>query len=135
MKITFNIDHRIKKQEVFEKLSEVLFRSMIKMEELAVNNAPVDTGLLKSRINVMPRALGYSFYNLVAGVNYAMAVEFGTSPHVIIPITKKALAFEMEGKKVIVFEQRSRPGGYCSSFVRKGISRKAVNLVINLMIK
>jgi len=122
MKITFNVSSKIEKKEVFEKLQKVLFLSMIKMEEIAVTNVPVDTGRLKGSINLMPRALGFSFYNLVAGVDYAMAVEFGTGPRIIVPVSKKALAFEMEGKKVIV-KKVMHPGSEAQPFMRPAMDQ------------
>jgi len=122
MKITFNIDSEIKKQEVFDKLKLVLFKSMIKMHELAVNNCPVDKGGLVNSINVFPFAPGYSLYNLIAGIEYAEAVEFGTSPRVIIPVHKKALAFKMDGKKVVV-KKVMHPGSEAQPFMRPALDQ------------
>ena len=122
MKIEFNIKRKIKKQEVFDKLKKVLFLSMLKMEELAIINVPVDTGRLKVSINVNPRVLGYSSYILGTGVIYAAAVEFGTGPRVIVPVSKKALAFKMDGKKVIV-KKVMHPGSEARPFMRPSLDQ------------
>ena len=122
MKIQFNIDHKIKKQETFEKLKEVLFLSMIKMEQLAVTNVPVDTGRLKVSINLIPRIPGYTKYILSTGVTYAEAVEYGTSPHVIIPTNRQALKFKAEGKTIIV-KKVMHPGTAASPYMRPSMDQ------------
>ncbi len=122
MKITFNVSSKIEKQEIFDKLQKVLFLSMIKMEELAVINCPVDTGRLRGSINMLPRSPGYSLYNLVAGVMYAAAIEFGTSPHVIMPVSKKALAFKMDGKNIVV-KKVMHPGSEAQPFMRPALDQ------------
>jgi len=83
MKITFSIDGKLLKERVLDGMKKVLFLSMLKMNELAVIYVPVDKGLLKSRINLLPAVPGYIHYDLTAGTIYSAAVEFGTSPRVI----------------------------------------------------
>lgn len=83
MKIEFNINYKIEEKEVMNKLKMVLFKSMSKMNELAVQKVPVDTGLLKSKINLFPAIPGHISYTLTAGTEYAADVEFGTSPHYV----------------------------------------------------
>lgn len=68
-------------KEVVEKLKIVLFKSMIKMQQLATINVPVDTGRLRNSINLSPPRPGSSRYKLVAGSEYAAHVEYGTKPH------------------------------------------------------
>lgn len=102
MKITFNINKKLRRDEIFEGLKKVLFLSMLKMNELAVIYVPVDKGLLKSKINLLPATPGYVSYTLTAGTDYAVDVEFGTSPRVITAVNKRALRFKIGGEEVIV---------------------------------
>ena len=122
MRIEFSINHVIGKKEIIDKLKLVLFKSMIKMHKLAVINCHVDKGGLKSSINIFPFAPGYSLYNLVAGMEYAAAVEFGTSPHIIVPVKKQALAFKMDGKNVIV-KKVMHPGSEAQPFMRPALDQ------------
>lgn len=89
MKIDFELDENIdfdKLERNAEKIGkEVLWRSMVKMEELAKKNAPVDTGNLKARIHLTPDVEGFGEYILTDGVDYGRHVEYGTKPH-FIPI-------------------------------------------------
>lgn len=69
------------KKEISDKAKKVLFLSMNKLQELAVQKAPVDTGMLKRSINLFPYTEGYTEYKLIASTEYAAAIEYGTSPH------------------------------------------------------
>ncbi len=60
---------------------KVLWLAMNKMQNLAKEKAPSDTGELRRRINLQPRSEGAKEYNLNDGVDYGVHVEFGTSPH------------------------------------------------------
>ena len=62
-------------------LQEVLYRSMVKMEEIAKYKAPVDTGNLRARIHLNPAHPGANSYVLSDGVEYGIHVEYGTKPH------------------------------------------------------
>lgn len=73
------------KIETKKRLMKLLFKSMLKMEEIAQFKAPVDIGLLRQMINVEPLALSTE-YKLTAGALYSAAMEFGTRPH-WVPIT------------------------------------------------
>jgi HK97 gp10 family phage protein len=81
MKLKFNIQSNIKKQKTEDHLKMVLFKCMIKMQELATLNCPVDTGRLRNSILIKPVNPGYSNYILRDGVTYGINVEYGTSPH------------------------------------------------------
>lgn len=85
MKIKFNIDSSIKKEEVLDKAKKVLFDCMLKMQELAIMKAPVDQGILAGSIHLYPMTPGFKEYLLWARSSYSRAVEFGTSPH-FVPI-------------------------------------------------
>jgi len=69
------------KENVKKQLNEVLWRAMVKMEELAKNKAPVDRGMLKNRINLQPIEPGHSEYTLYDGVSYGADLEYGNRPH------------------------------------------------------
>lgn len=75
-------------------------RTLVNIEAGAKVRAPVDTGRLHGSIAHETERDGLSG---VAGTNveYAPDVEFGTRPHEIRPKTKKALAFVVDGKKVV----------------------------------
>jgi len=84
MKITVKTktpDLEQSKEHVKAQMKEVLFRAMVKMEELAKNKAPVDRGMLKSRINLQPLEPGHSEYTLYDGVSYGADLEYGNRPH------------------------------------------------------
>jgi HK97 gp10 family phage protein len=75
---------------------------------------PVDTGRLRQSIQVR-----ISGMNVIIGpdTEYAEFVEFGTGPHEIKPKTKKALAFLVGGKTVVV-RSAKHPGTKAQPFVR-----------------
>jgi len=83
MNIKFNISTKIKREEMIEKAKMVLFDCFVKMQELAVMNAPVDVGTLKNSIKIFPSTPGYKTYVLADGVDYGIHVEFGTRPHYV----------------------------------------------------
>ncbi len=85
MKIKFKIDSKIKKEETIKRLKKTLFYSMLKMQELAIQNCPVDQGILAGSIHLEPMSPGQTQYILWARSAYALGVEYGTSPH-FVPI-------------------------------------------------
>lgn len=120
MKITFSVNKKLEKEKVFEGMKKVLFLSMLKMDEIAINLVPVDTGRLKGSINLLPAVPGYVSYTLTAGADYAAAVEFGTSPRVIKAVKKQALHFKIGGKDVIV-KQVQHPGTEAQPYFRPAL--------------
>ncbi len=62
-------------------VTDALFSAMIKMESLAKQYAPSDTGELRRRINLKPTETGYKEYILSSGVDYGAPVEYGSRPH------------------------------------------------------
>lgn len=64
-----------------ERMSKALFKSMLKMQEIAVGRAPSDTGQLRRLINISPLQPGKLTYTLNDGVEYGSYVEYGTGPH------------------------------------------------------
>lgn len=81
MNIKFQTKSSINKNVGIDKMKDVLWMSMVKMHELAVSKVPVDTGRLKTSIILTPVMRGADEYVLAAGTNYAIDIEFGTTPH------------------------------------------------------
>jgi len=82
MKLNFKVDVKgfdKGKLLIKDKTKRVLMKSMFKMEELAVQKAPVDRGNLKGKITVFPQILANQ-YVLVSKAPYSAAMEFGTRP-------------------------------------------------------
>lgn len=119
-KLDFNND------AVKEKLKIVLFKSMMKMTELAVINAPFDTGALSASINLQPPRPGYSRYILRAGKEYAADVEYGTSPHHVSPDDLAGWAKRVlgdEDKAFAVAEGIGRKGTEAQPFMRPALDQ------------
>ena len=62
-----------------DKLKKVLMKSMFKMEELAIDSAPFDQGLLRAGITLFPQILANK-YVLVSNTNYSASIEYGSRP-------------------------------------------------------
>lgn len=77
------------KKKVEKQLSKALAHVVRSGETEAAQNAPVDTGNLKSRISTIP--LGPFHFVLQSAAEYSIHVEKGTDPHVITPSNKEAL--------------------------------------------
>ena len=121
MKIKLNFESILDDKIVIEKLKMVLFKSMNKMLNIAVRLAPFDKGLLRQKINLSPQTPGFTSYTLSANVEYAEAVEFGTSPHVIRIISKKVLADVKAGK---IFGTRvQHPGTEAQPYFRPALDQ------------
>lgn len=81
--------------EIVEKTSDysrkVLFKSMLKMEELAIRFAPADTSYLRERITLFPQLLADE-YTLSANAPHSEPTEYGTRPFYapIAPLIKWA---------------------------------------------
>ncbi|MFW5902910.1 MAG: HK97 gp10 family phage protein [archaeon] len=85
MRINFKVSSEVDKEIALEKMKKVLFKSMMKMHELAVMKCPVDTGRLRESLSVTPMEEGHEEYNLTDGVKYGKDIEYGTSPHYVSP--------------------------------------------------
>jgi len=121
MKIKFNINTEIKKEEILEKTKIVLFDCMVKLHELAVINCPVDTSALVNSIKLFPSVPGATTYELADGVTYGIDVEFGTDPHVIIVKNKKVLANKKKG--LIFGKIVNHPGTTAQPFMRPSLDQ------------
>jgi len=63
-----------------DKSKRILMLCMMKMEQLAIKNAPVDQGFLRLNISLFPQILSYS-YILTSNADYSAAMEYGTRPY------------------------------------------------------
>lgn len=75
-------------------IQDTVIKTGLKIEQVAKENAPVDTGNYRSQIS-------YDGANeIVAQAQYSADIEYGTQAHEIKPVTKKALHFKKGGKDV-----------------------------------
>lgn len=75
----FNFKFKVSKDVGVEKSKRILMKSMFKMEELAVQNAPSNEGELVEKITLFPQILSDN-YTLVSGAKHSEAMEYGTRP-------------------------------------------------------
>ena len=81
--------------DAFKKAVEDLtVKTGLRIEELAKENAPVDTGNYRSEISYDGAE------TITASAKYSAAIEYGTGEHIIEPVTAKALHFKKGGKEV-----------------------------------
>jgi len=116
----------MKDRDVNEKLKRVLFRAMLDMQKIAKQNAPVDTGRLRNSIKLFPSLPGSIKYLLVATVNYAGDVEYGTSPHVVSAKELKSWARRKLGDEDAagaVAEKIRRLGTNAQPFMRPALEQ------------
>ena len=92
MKLTLNLDLDEKQQdELFDAFKRILWKSINKMNEIAVKQVPVDTGRLKNSIRIEPFIPNQNKYYLLTPVHYASHVEFGTIKQKAQPFFRPAL--------------------------------------------
>ncbi len=118
MKISFSVDTpdmNLAKKEIIKRQKEVLYRSMIKMQEIAIKLAPVDIGDLRAGIKLFPELPGSTDYVLADGVEYGIDLEFGTTPHYVPIEPLKEWAKRKTGDEDF---------GY---YVQKKIAEKGIN--------
>lgn len=107
--------------------------------EQARRNAPKKSGTLANSIQV--QALGRDTVKVVATAPYSGDVEFGTSPHVIVPKTGRVLVFQVGGRTVYARKVRhpgTKPEPYMRPALATGISEATeklghagVSLIVN----
>ena len=62
-----------------DKAKRILMLCMMKMEEIAIKNAPFDKGFLRLNISLFPQILSYS-YILTSNADYSADLEYGNTP-------------------------------------------------------
>lgn len=84
-------------------VEELTVRTGLKIEEIAKETAPVDTGNYRSQIT-------YDGSNtVIAQAQYSADLEYGTSAHEIRPQSAQALHFKQNGKDVF-YKKVNHPG-------------------------
>lgn len=114
----------LNKKAVQEGMKKVLFKAMTKMEALAKERVPVDTGNLKNRIHLTPIEFGAEEYTLSDGVEYGVFVEFGTNPHFVPIATLKGWAKRVLGNEQLAYAVRwaiSKRGTQAQPFFRPAL--------------
>ncbi|MEU0370637.1 HK97-gp10 family putative phage morphogenesis protein [Streptomyces sp. NPDC006283] len=105
-------------------------RTRIDVQNEARRRAPVDTGRLRSSIVSRAENSGRSVgYVVGTNVNYAAAVEYGTAPHVIKPLTKKALYWPGARHPVA---QVNHPGTRPQPFMRPAVEMAEIFFRANM---
>jgi HK97 gp10 family phage protein len=100
-------------------VKQAVERTRIDVQNEARRRAPVDTGRLRSSIVSRAEGSGRSVgYVIGTNVNYAAAVEYGTSPHVITPRNKRALYWPGAAHPVA---KVNHPGTKAQPFLRPAI--------------
>ena len=95
-------------------LEEAKFGIAIDLRDALQDAAPVDKGRLKGSIKVKPSADGV----IITMVDYAKDVEFGTNPHIIKPVKKKALKWKGKDGKPVFSKKVMHPGTRPNPFIR-----------------
>lgn len=133
MKIKFNVTKNLQAKNTFKKFKNVLFKSMLKMHELAVMRCPVDTSRLRNSININPSVPGFANYTLFDGVEYGIDIEYGTDPHYVN-------AENLTGWAGRVLKNKNAAYAVAKSIARKGTEaqpffRPAFDEVKNIWVK
>ncbi len=112
----------------FERLvNKSMFRIAVQLQNSLRMASPVDTGRLRNSIKVKPAEDGNGL--IIFMVDYGRDVEFGTNPHVILPKSKKALAFG-KGKKRVVVKKVRHPGTRPNPFIRTTLRTKLRRIIL-----
>ena len=96
--------YEINEEKIEALYKEILFKSVLKMHELAVRNAPSGaTDELRQRINFEPKQYGATEYMLISASLHSAPVEFGTKPHKVNPMWLKAWARRKLGNEDLAY--------------------------------
>lgn len=130
-KFGFTVEAEVNDKEMIDKTKIVLERAMRRVEEHAIRLAPVVTGNLRNMIRLSKR--NDFTWELISGADYSAAVEFGTSPHLILPKAGKVLRFK-KGNKTIFTTRVQHPGSSGSPYMRPAldiVDRVDLPIIIN----
>lgn len=116
--------------DVDEVVDRAVKETALEVERSAKQNAPVDTGTLRSSIETAPSGVGE--YLVGTNIEYAPDVEFGTDPHVITPDEADALAFEGSDGELVVTQRVKHPGTPAQPFLRPAIDEHESTLTRNI---
>ncbi len=110
-------------------LDKAIFPIAVRLQNELLLTCPVDTGRLRNSIKVNSSKEGLTIFM----AEYGKFVEFGTPPHVIKPVNKKALKFKAGGKDIIV-KKVKHPGTRPNPFVRTAINTKLRGIIVEELI-
>ena len=99
------------KQLTRDAYRRILMKSMFKMEELAIDKAPVDTSGLRQKISVLPEVLNDE-YVLTSAASYSEAMEFGTRPFFAPIAPLKEWAARKIGDENVAYAVRAKIAKY-----------------------
>lgn len=117
-KFGMTVEVKVNDRKIVDKTKVVLERGMRKLEEHAVRLAPVVTGNLRNLIILVK--INDFMWELVSRAEYSAAVEFGTSPHLILPKAGKVLRFK-KGNKTVFTTRVQHPGSSGSPYMRPAL--------------
>ena len=111
-------------KDVGDKMFKRFKQMVLSLERNIKIEAPVKTSLLRSSIHheINEPTSADDTYSAVVGtnVNYAPYVNFGAASHIIVPLDKKALKFNMGGQTVFA-KKVFHPGTQPNPFFERGI--------------
>ena len=116
--------------DVDEVVDQAVEKTALEVERSAKQNAPVDTGTLRSSIQTAPA--GVAEYLVGTNIEYAPDVEFGTDPHVITPDEADALAFEGSDGELVFTQRVEHPGTPAQPFLRPAVDEHESTLTRNI---
>jgi len=136
IKTTINLSHL----ERYVDRLEVRLVPMV-LEQVAIflsgdmaREAPVKTGRLQGAVDFPVQASDKEFW-IDIGVDYWEAVQFGSGihgptgqPYEIKPKNKKALAFVVDGQRIVVARVKAHPGRRADPFIDRAIDNIDNNL-------
>lgn len=115
---TFNRAPAVASAEYKKSLERIAAKVTSEAQKLSPVGKHKGGGNLRQSIRYAP----YGSYAYMVRVNasYGAYVEYGTKPHLIVPKTKKALAFNVGGNRVIT-KRVNHPGTKAQPFFRPAI--------------
>ena len=125
------IDFEIDVKELGDKIGEeaekhyqkILMKSMFRMEELAIRNAPTYTGELRQKITVFPQVLSNEYF-LESRAQHSYDVEFGNVPREVPLEDLKKWAIKKIGDDKIAYPLKLRiakKGIHAQPFMRPAL--------------
>ena len=128
-------------EESIEGVRDGINRSAFRGARIATRNAPKDQGLLQSTIDVGQKATTRNLEAKVKagspktrdeGFDYAIAMEFGTDPHVITPNQAEALRFEDAEGEPVFAARVEHPGTPAQPYLRPALQEHESDLTENI---
>lgn len=106
------------KEELIKELKDKIRPIIFDTHREIMMNTPVITGRLRQSIVVEETEDGFI---IGSNLDYAEPVELGADPHIIKPVNKKALKFEIGGKTIFA-KQVNHPGSEGHHMFLKGVN-------------